>query len=513
MLRFLTEIHPHLTPRQKKLNKGYLRKMKFGAQQLQDREFLPDISQRRGLVATDLTNYRQGELTKINENEQLGTDMRQKVIRARQGPMWRWQEMVLGIPHREGVRRNFTKKQIMHKAFKFIFEEIPVDNRSDYYHLLNIERNQNKHNLHKFLILRSLCRVALYHYIDNLGIAVLDPITTFQTSVKTNFIDPFGVERVNYTTGTQYVSTTKWTAPYSREKDSFYEEDQVAKISQIKDDGTLKVERTTARTDDIVRDKAGGWKDYVPIDMHFFDNTDDITSDDQKKRLNGIIIRNLLVLLDFFHDFYGKRGTFDRDDYLTINNFITYLFPAEDTFYHLIAPEVGLGDAAMAHGTADNVTLYFRDLTHSTAPLYRAEFIAQEEAALTRESFPVLLRDFIVFFTKHRWSVSKLKLTGWDAATKDMMSYLMTIMHAFDGTTVERFLERQLNGKGYFMFSSDVAEHRFDLLFKNHQSKAYSPGSLLDPNGSTLGNLRDLAPITTPGGVYFHKKDLNEVQS
>ncbi|MBD36202.1 MAG: hypothetical protein CL512_05485 [Actinobacteria bacterium] len=220
------------------------------------------------------------------------------------------------------------------------------------------------------------------------------------------------------------------------------------------------------------------------------------------RRLSGIIIRNLLVLMDFFHDFYDDRGFGAKklngvdNIKLSINTFINYLFPAENSF-----PQQA--------GMEDTIIIYFRDLTDYDEPLYKAVFPNR----LDRDAFPSILRNFITFYRKNTWKEENLGNNQWDKATKAMTSHLMTIMRTFNGDKVVDLLADKVKHEEHFMVSSDVSDHRFDLLFKNHQSIAFSPSSLLDANGSTMGTLRDLVASTNLADrtVYFYKdKNIDE---
>ena len=535
LLRFLTEIHPHLTPRQKKLNKGYLRKMKFGA--ALEREFMPRTHRHSTLVARSQVS----EQTRYNSlNEGLAVFNTAAVDAMRRGRVLTQAQTrnLADQAFQEGRDRDrhFTEKQIRYKAFKFIFQEInqrevdevdelpppespmphveprpggrdswnptlSAETRPEFLFDLNVDGNDNKHKHHKFLILRALCRVALYHYLDKLNLpddGLPVALEMFKRSVVKNFFEPFAPDKVQYTRCPDPVRLEFMQFVDVRNKDAVQYIQTVSHSASAFKITNQDAEETAAKSaqPDVQyhwTQELGGQR--VRIEEPAY-----------KRRLSGIIIRNLLVLMDFFHDFYGDRGFGAKNlkgvdnIKLSINTFINYLFPAVNSFQQ----DVDMLQAGEVQA-ADRTIIYFRDLTDYDEPLYKADF-----GPLKLDAFPSILSNFITFYRKNTWKEENLGNNQWDNATKVMMSHLMTIMRTFNGDKVVDLLADKVKGGQHFMFTSDVSDHRFDLLFKNHQSIAFSPGSLLDANGSTMGTLRNLAPSphhTANQEVYFYKHD------
>ena len=526
LLRFLTEIHPHLTPRQKKLNKGYLRKMTFGA--ALEREFITDTARPRD------TRYHapREEGSERGLYERLNTaltDFNRIAARADAAGDGRGLTQAQTIDLSELALQDpplhFTEKQIRYKAFKFIFQEInerevdevdrlpppalpgveqrpggrdswnpalSAETRSEFLFDLNIE-DVDKHKHHKFLILRALCRVALYHYLNKLNLArgARDSaVEIFKSSVYKNFFEPFfAPDNVEY---------TRYPNPVRQRFMEFMDKNNAVQNIHDVSHSASAFKITNQQPVETAAKYAQPHVQYQPLDAVRQELVD---NEAKRRRLSGIIIRNLLVLMDFFHDFYDDRGFGAKklngvdNIKLSINTFINYLFPAENSF-------------PQGQDDPDRIIIYFRDLTDYDEPLYKADF-----GPLDRDAFPSILRNFITFYRKNTWKEENLGNNQWDKATKAMTSHLMTIMRTFNGDKVVDLLADKVKHGEHFMVSSDVSDHRFDLLFKNHQSIAFSPSSLLDANGSTMGTLRDLVPSTNLAArtVYFYKdKNIDE---
>ena len=501
--------------------------MKFGATPPVYRGFITDTPRRGGLVARE----QDSEETRYNSLNTALTDFNGIADAAGNGRgLTQAQTTILLDEAVQGQQEplHFTEKQIRYKAFKFIFQEInerevdevdelpppepsashvepppggrdswnpalSAETRPEFLFDLNIE-DADKHKHHKFLILRALCRVALYHYLNKLNLGVGNPdsaVEIFKRSVYKNFFEPFAPDNVEY---------TRCPDPVRVDFMQFVDVRNIDVVQNIQNvSHSASAFKITNRETVETAAKYAQPRVQYHRTLEPGEQRGRIEVPAYKSRLSGIIIRNLLVLMDFFHDFYDDRGFGAKklngvdNIKLSINTFINYLFPAENSF-------------PQEPGMENTIIIYFRDLTDYDEPLYKAVFTHP----LQRDAFPSILRNFITFYRKNTWKEENLGNNQWDNATKAMTSHLMTIMRTFNGDKVVDLLADKVKHGEHFMVSSDVSDHRFDLLFKNHQSIAFSPSSLLDANGSTMGTLRDLVASTNLAAdreVYFYKPD------
>ena len=484
LLRFLTEIHPHLTPRQKKLNKGYLRKMKFGS----GSGSVFEQEKLRRLVTQHLGYDDARALSYIKDSKVEEKEHRPKFILNSQLDYSK-----ILASDKSGLF-NIRKEHLNLKPFLFLYitpkfadasaedlPDAPAHASAEYLaghelklHLQNVRRDDryredfynitsNEPNQYVFLLVRSLCRVVLWDYIYKIV-----PEVTGGKLARGGGAEQRGCVECP------------------------------AQLQKFIDE--VKKEFWIPMTDCVIiaeKDLPPAWTEdllvkYIQEESGSTDTELHTLQGEKHDELIGKFIKNLIILMDFFHDFYGERNKHKKQEHFKkgISNSIKYIYENIQT----------------KEGDGYRINIYFRDLTKIDTPRYIFSF---ERAPKENYYFPAIFREVLRDLNREEKTANQ-KPSGmktpaiFDKTSKTLQGYLMKIMEYFRGDELVKKIDETLKDKdAVFVFAGDVLESRFEDTLNNKQSSSVAASHMLDANSKYKYKLDDMEKI----GNYFFPRD------